>query len=112
MSQTQRVPPPPPPPPPPPIPVILHKIELAGYTALWLGHSDVIKVKKDITSQLLRVGGKIIKRDTFGSTKLQRGYRDAASKEDKPPPIGHIVFAVHGIGQNMESANVVKSVNE
>ena len=85
---------------------------MTSYDVLWFGHCDIVKVKKNSTSKVIRSVGAKIKMESLGSTRLQRGYREPASREDKPPPIGHLVFAVHGIGQNMENADVVKSAAE
>ena len=41
-----------------------------------------------------------------------RGYKENASKEDRPPPIGHIVFTIHGVGQNMDISSINKSTSE
>ena len=48
----------------------------------------------------------------FGCSKLVRGYKEPASREDKTPPIGHVVFVIHGIGQNMDISCIAKSTNE
>ena len=48
----------------------------------------------------------------FGTSKLVRGYKDPASREDRLPPIGHVVFVIHGIGQNMDISCITKSTNE
>ena len=40
--------------------------------------------------------------------RLQRGYKEAASHEHREPPVGHLVFIVHGIGQNMEGSDISK----
>ena len=40
--------------------------------------------------------------------RLQRGYKEPALHEHREPPIGHLVFIVHGIGQNMDVSNINK----
>ena len=57
-------------------------------------------------------GEKFGKGALFGSTKVVRGYKEAASGEDRTPPVGHVVFVVHGIGQNMDSSSIEKNASE
>ena len=57
-------------------------------------------------------GEKFGKGSQFGSTKVVRGYKEHASGEDRLPPIGHVVFVVHGIGQNMDMSSIEKSASE
>ena len=94
--------------------VVLNKLSLDGYDAIWIGENDVLKVKQNMTSKLFNtVGEKVTGRSqTFGTTRLVRGYKEPSSSADCLPPIGHLVFVVHGIGQNMESADIVKSTSE
>lgn len=35
-----------------------------------------------------------------------------ARTDDRLPPIGHIVFVIHGIGQCMESSDICKTTSE
>ncbi len=58
------------------------------------------------------IGEKLGKGSLFGATKVARGYKEGASGEDRLPPIGHIVFVVHGIGQNMDISSIEKSSSE
>ena len=86
---------------------------LKGYEVVWLGDTEILKVKKDITSRMLsKVGEKLGKGLSYGSMKLMRGYKESAVYSDQLPPIGHLVFAIHGIGQNMESSDIIKSTAE
>ncbi|ELT99325.1 hypothetical protein CAPTEDRAFT_197144 [Capitella teleta] len=41
-------------------------------------------------------------------TRLRRGFCHEAHMEDKPPDITHLIFVVHGIGQKMDTGNIVK----
>ena len=94
--------------------VVLHKLSLDGYDAIWVGENDVLKVKQGVTAKLFNtVGEKVTGRSqSFGTSRLVRGYKEPASLADGLPLIGHLVFVVHGIGQNMESADIVKSTSE
>ena len=47
-----------------------------------------------------------------GGYRLQRGYKDDAKMDDKPPDISHLVFVVHGIGQKMETGSIIRSCRE
>ncbi|XP_021379942.1 phospholipase DDHD1-like isoform X2 [Mizuhopecten yessoensis] len=39
--------------------------------------------------------------------RLRRGYRYEAVMDDKPPDISHLLFVIHGIGQKMETGNII-----
>ncbi len=41
-----------------------------------------------------------------------RGYKEFASGEDRLPPIGHVVFVTHGIGQSMDASDITTSTKE
>lgn len=45
-------------------------------------------------------------------TRLLRGYKYEAVMDDKPADISHLVFVIHGIGQKMETGNIVKRAKE
>ena len=61
---------------------------------------------------LLTAGQKLGKGSLFGGTKVVRGYKECASLEDHLPPIGHVVFVTHGIGQNMDASSIQQSTKE
>ena len=93
--------------------VVFHQVNLDGYEAIWIGENEVMKVKKDLTSKLWnKVGEKIGRGQLYGATRLMRGYIEPATVDDCYPPIGHLVFVVHGIGQNLDISDIVKSTNE
>lgn len=48
----------------------------------------------------------------LAGSRLQRGYKNEAVMDDKPPDITHLVFVVHGIGQKMDTGSIVKSCIE
>ena len=64
------------------------------------------------TCARVQFGEKLGKGQLYGATRLFRGYKEPASREDRVPPIGHLVFTVHGIGQNMGSSDINKSTTE
>ena len=93
--------------------MIVNKLSLEKYEVCWVGDKEIYKVKKEISTQLLNiVGEKLGKGQVYGGTKLVRGYKEFASDEDRDPPIGHLVFVIHGIGQNMDVSDIRKSTSE
>ena len=93
--------------------VVLHRFSLEKYEVLWMEDQQIYKMKKEISAQVWKKVGKTFgKGQLYGATKLVRGYKDPALLEDRDPPIGHLVFVIHGIGQNMDSSNIVKSTGE
>jgi len=93
--------------------VVLARLALEKYEVIWMGDGQIYKMKKEISTQIWnKVGAKLGKGQLYGATKLVRGYKDPASPEDCSPPISHIVFVIHGIGQNMDASDIVKSTSE
>lgn len=41
--------------------------------------------------------------------QLRRGYKIAATVEDKPHDIDHLVFVVHGIGQKRDTGKIIRN---
>ena len=86
---------------------------LKNYEVVWIGDNEVLKVKKDLTSRVLGiVGEKLGSKGLYGSMRIHRGYKEHALFSDCMSKIGHLVFAIHGIGQNMDSSDIVKSTDE
>ena len=56
--------------------------------------------------------GERLGKSQFGANKLTRGYKDHATTEDQAPPVGHVVFVVHGIGQNLDISSIEKNACE
>jgi phospholipase DDHD1 len=48
----------------------------------------------------------------FGANKVMRGYKEYATGDDHLPPIGHVVFVTHGIGQNMDASSIEQSTRK
>ena len=93
--------------------VIVNKLSLEKYEVLWLNDKEIFKMKKEISSQLWSKLGKTLGRgELYGSAKLVRGYKERASPEDREPPIGHLVFVIHGIGQSLDISDIAKSTSE
>lgn len=50
--------------------------------------------------------------ESYGGKQLRRGFWDMARTDDQLPPIGHVVFVIHGIGQCMEGSDISKTTSE
>lgn len=92
---------------------IVNKLLLEKYEVLWLADMSVYKMKTDVTAKLwCKLGEKVGKGQLYGTTKLVRGYKEQAKDIDRAPPIKHLVFVVHGIGQMMDVSDICKSTAE
>ena len=93
--------------------VIVNKLAVDKYEVWWMGGGDIYKMKKEMSTQFLnKVGEKFGKGQLVGATKLVRGHKESAVWLEKLPPIGHLVFVIHGIGQNMDQSDISKSCSE
>ena len=54
----------------------------------------------------------VYKSQSYGATKLVRGYKEIATLDGQLAPIGHVVFIIHGIGQSMDLSCINKSTSE
>lgn len=79
----------------------LFELKLADSNIIWYSLLDIRRTKIDFTSKIFGLKGNPIK----------RGYKVNACKTDDLPPIGHLIFVIHGIGQAMESASIVKTTD-
>lgn len=43
---------------------------------------------------------------------MVRGYKEPALGSDREAPVGHLVFVIHGIGQNIDNFNIVTNTSE
>ncbi|XP_070577524.1 phospholipase DDHD1-like isoform X2 [Ptychodera flava] len=93
---------------------VLHHLKLKGSHIDWNTITDVFQYSDTARSKLARsIGTSIgLSKASSSGTKLTRGYCLEASLEDKPPPITHLVFVVHGIGQKMDSSSIIKSCSD
>ena len=92
---------------------MVDRLALEKCEIIWMSNGDTWKQKKDISTMVVAKIGEIIsKPEPFGGVSIKRGYKESASQEDKPPPIGHLVFIIHGIGQNMDSSDIIQSASE
>ena len=92
---------------------VIDRLALEKCEVIWMSNGDIWKRNKDISTMFVAKIGEIInKPESFGGICIKRGYRERASLEDQLPPIGHLVFVIHGIGQNMDSSDISKSTSE
>lgn len=83
------------------------------FDILWVREKEIYRMKKELSTQLWsKFGTKFGRGDMHAATKMVRGYKEPASRDDCEPPIGHLVFVVHGIGQNMDMSDIAKSTSE
>ena len=74
------------------------KVQIDDSEVIWQCSTDVRRCKLDIASRILG----------FKGNQVKRGYKILATLTDTLPPIGHIVFVLHGVGQAMEGASIIK----
>ena len=74
------------------------KVQIGDSEVIWQSSTDIRRCKLDLTSRILG----------FKGNPVKRGYKVLADMSDVLPPIGHIVFVLHGEGQAMESASIIK----
>ena len=74
------------------------KLQIGDSEVIWQSSTDIRRCKLDLTSRILG----------FKGNPVKRGYKVLADLSDVLPPIGHIVFVLHGAGQALESASIVK----
>jgi len=114
--------------------VARHKVTVGKHEVVWFGDTDVRWFKtSDYSSKVMNfVGRKLMGKgkhtshgmffsdfvllycvdETYGSKHLRRGYWDICRQTDCLPPIKHVVFVIHGVGQCMEGADICKSTSE
>ena len=73
------------------------KLQIGDSEVIWQSSTDIRRCKLDLTSQIL-----------FKWNPVKRGYKVLADLSDVLPPIGHIVFVLHGAGQKMEKGYIIK----
>ncbi|KAL5008166.1 hypothetical protein ScPMuIL_013747 [Solemya velum] len=90
---------------------VIHHIRFQEFYVEWYSASEVYLFSESTKSKLMRSVGSKFGIQNSGS-RLQRGYCYEAVMDDKPADIGHLVFVVHGIGQKMDTGNIVKRCKE
>ena len=74
------------------------KVQIGDSEVIWQSSTDIRRCKLDLTSRILG----------FKGNPVKRGYKVLADMSDVLPPIGHIVFVLHGVGRAMEGASIIK----
>ena len=74
------------------------KVQIDDSEVIWQNSTDIRRCKLDLTSRILGLKG----------NQVKRGYKTVADVSDISQPIGHIVFVLHGVGQAMEGASIIK----
>ena len=62
--------------------VVLNRIAEEKHEVIWLGDSEIYKIKKELTVHFVKKVGEKLggKGQLYGALKLSRGYRDPASR--------------------------------
>lgn len=71
----------------------IHTMKIGVHRIEWHDISDVYMISESAGSRLAQKIG------LSGATELHRGYEEDCDITDELPPINHIVFLVHGMGQ-------------
>ena len=88
---------------------MVDRLDLETCEVIWMSNGDIWKQKKEIAMMVMTKNGEISnKSESFSGICVKRGYKESASQDDQLPPIGHLVFVIHGIGQNMDTSDITK----
>ena len=74
------------------------KVQIDDSEVLWQSSTIIRRCKLDIASKILG----------FKGNPVKKGYKTLAEPSDMLPSIGHIIFVLHGVGQAMEGASIIK----
>ncbi|XP_063958052.1 phospholipase DDHD1-like [Lytechinus pictus] len=107
------------PPEPPPQPTkgtqkAMHELCFKDCHVDWYSKDAVYFYSNSTSSRIARSIGNTLgfsKASTSGY-KLMRGYPSPASLDDKPPPISHLVFVVHGVGYVTDKKAIIKNCSD
>ncbi|GAA53743.1 large subunit ribosomal protein L7Ae, partial [Clonorchis sinensis] len=76
----------------------LHKFSHGNFSVMWMNNGDVYLITRSAEPfRHVKLQGDL------SSVPINRGYRDFADPRDCRPPITHLCFVVHGIGQQLAS---------
>lgn len=90
---------------------VVHRVSFTDFHVEWKLPTEVYMFSDSTPSKIVRSVSQSLGFQKTG-TKLSRGYCDEAKMDDKPPDITHLVFVVHGIGQKMDTGNIIRRCNE
>ncbi|XP_056022566.1 phospholipase DDHD1-like isoform X2 [Ostrea edulis] len=90
---------------------VKHTMRFTDFYIEWNSPSEIYLYSEAASSRFVRGFKKKLGMQKAG-TKLLRGFKYEAVMDDKPSDISHLVFVIHGIGQKMETGNIVKRSKE
>ncbi|KAK3093034.1 hypothetical protein FSP39_010311 [Pinctada imbricata] len=86
---------------------VLHSLKFPEFDIEWNSLTEIQLISQTASKRFIRKLG--FQKD---GVKLRRGYKYEAIMEDKPQDISHLVFVIHGIGQKMETGNIIRRCTE
>ncbi|XP_046382398.1 phospholipase DDHD1-like [Ischnura elegans] len=87
----------------------LHTKSFPEFHVEWHTSREVYLYSEATSSKLVRsVTQKLGFQKTTGY-RLYRGYKVPASLTDRPVDVTHLVFVIHGIGQKMDTGNIIRN---
>ncbi|XP_030855314.1 phospholipase DDHD1 [Strongylocentrotus purpuratus] len=92
----------------------MHELYFKDCHVDWYSKDAVYFYSNSTSSRIARSIGNTLgfsKASTSGY-KLMRGYPTPASLDDKPPPISHLVFVVHGVGYVTDKKAIIKNCSD
>ncbi|XP_065835073.1 phospholipase DDHD1-like isoform X2 [Oscarella lobularis] len=95
---------------------ILHKLNSSSRRGssssfvAWYGKDEIWLNKNDAGFQLTQAVGGFLggkkKGQLLRAKRLRRGWHTVADSSDSIPPVSHLVFVVHGIGQSLSPGSI------
>ncbi|KAG8240300.1 hypothetical protein J437_LFUL014350, partial [Ladona fulva] len=85
----------------------LHKKSFPDFHVEWHTSREVYLYSEATSSKLVR---SVTQKLGFQkSYRLYRGYKVPATLSDRPVDVTHLVFVIHGIGQKMDTGNIIRN---
>ena len=82
--------------------LVLASLKHGATELIWHSPIDILRRSTGVKSRIVRGLGV-----AGAGVSLHRGYKDQALASDSPPPVDHLIFVVHGIGQLATSVDIV-----
>ncbi|CAL8096711.1 unnamed protein product [Calicophoron daubneyi] len=76
----------------------VHKFSHNNFNVMWMANGEVFLITRSA-----RPFGKVTLHGDLSSMPIDRGYSHPSDISDAPPPITHLCFVIHGIGQQLAS---------
>ncbi|XP_062596955.1 phospholipase DDHD1-like [Saccostrea cucullata] len=90
---------------------VQHSMRFTDFYIEWNHPNEIYLYSEAASSRFVRGFKKKLGMQKAG-TRLIRGYKYEAVMDDKPADISHLIFVIHGIGQKMETGNIVRRAKE